>query len=106
MILAPTSAVPQFTISISRKPHNSDNSIPSKDLIQGAIFRKIIGCYHPDVIKLTTMQSGDENHNILLFQLCIKTTTQLPIAVIYKDKNPRPPACMKRTKKIKTKSSG
>jgi hypothetical protein len=106
MILAPTSAVPQFTISISRKPHNSDNSIPSKDLIQGAIFRKIIGCYHPDVIKLTTMQSGDENHNILLFQLCIKTTTQLPIAVIYKDKNPRPPACMKRTKKMKTKSSG
>jgi hypothetical protein len=99
MILAPTSAVPQFAISISRKPHNSDQSIPSKDLIQGAVFRKIIGWYHPDVIKLTTMQSGDENHNILLFQLCIKTTTQLPIAVVYKDKNPRPPACMKRTKK-------
>jgi hypothetical protein len=44
------------------------------------------------IIKLTTMQSGDENHNILLFQLCIKATTQLPITVIYKDKNPRPPA--------------
>jgi len=49
------------------------------------------------------MQSGDENHNILLFQLCIKATTQLPITVIYKDKNPRPPAYMKEEKTMKTK---
>ena len=55
------------------------------------------------IIKLTTMQSGDENNNILLFQLCIKATTQLPITVIYKDKNPRPPACMKEEKTMKTK---
>lgn len=46
-------------------------------------------------IKLTTVQCGDEDNHVLIFQLCIKATTQLPVAVIYKDKNPRPPASKK-----------